>query len=75
MNLDNRNVYDVNYHDVDDVYDGGRNRTFYMNRTGDSPFVNDREATDNDRRIFGGDRDDWIFDDEEITQRTRTMNR
>lgn len=75
LNLDDRNVYDVNYNDVNDVYDGGRNRTFYMNRTGDSPFVNDPEVTDYDRRIMNGDRDDWIFDDEEMTQRTRNLTR
>lgn len=75
LNLDDRNVYDVNYNDVNDVYDGGRNRTFYMNRTGDSPFVNDPEVTDYDRRIMNGDRDDRIFDDEEMTQRTRNLTR
>lgn len=73
----NRNVYDVNDTDVDDVYDGGTNaydRNIF-NRVGDSPLRNDPDVTDNDNNLFDADRDDTIFDDEEMTRGNRTMNR
>lgn len=70
-----RHIYDVNYNDVDDVYDGGRNRTIYTNRTG------------NMMRSSGGiegygnpmivqDPDNYQgFDDQDIADRTRTLTR
>ncbi|RXT04876.1 hypothetical protein [Ammoniphilus sp. CFH 90114] len=69
-----RHIYNVNYHDVDDVYDGGRNRTIYTDRVGHVPMSRGYDAFNN--RGYGTDQGNaLITGDEDVNVRTRMLQR
>lgn len=76
-NLDqgyDRHIYDVNYNDVDEVYDGGRNRTIYTNRAG--TITNNRGHHGYGNPMIVHDRDNYLrLDDRDVNQRARTLSR
>ncbi|WP_134699807.1 hypothetical protein [Ammoniphilus sp. YIM 78166] len=69
-----RHVYDVNYNDVDDVYEGGGNRTIYTNRAG--TITNNRGHHGYGNPLIVHDRDNYLgLDERDVDQRTRTLAR